>query len=55
MRGVTKVARIITYYDPVGSPLEARLALELLDDGYANVNVLQGDWRPLAEPTTLKE
>lgn len=35
---------LVTYCDPKGCPLSARLAIVLLRDGFSNIRVLEGDW-----------
>jgi rhodanese-related sulfurtransferase len=43
---IPKSTRIITYCDPKGCPLAARLALMLREGGFENVQELTGDWTP---------
>lgn len=52
LAGLDKSVRIVTYCEPFGCPVSARLATVLEDDGFTNVQVLEGDWRPFANLTS---
>lgn len=44
LREIPRDTLVVTYCDPNGCPLSARLAIVLFHEGFSNIRVLEGDW-----------